>query len=133
MASVSCNSKISSPPEFPDEARISKRSSRLAQDKRTAASRRSNRSTSAAVHVPRTGEYVPVDRGVGVLLRADLIPAPDTSTLRGGSSLTSFAGIDLASAPDSDRSQHIATSPFGRVTDIAGKVDEALLLPASMG
>ena len=128
MVPVTCNSEISSPPEFPDEARISKRSSRLAQDKLTTASRRSILSSSAAVHVPRTGEYVPVDRGVGVLLRADLIPAPGTSTLQGGSSLTSLVDIDLASAPDLDHSRHIATSPLGRIKDIVGKVHKALLL-----
>ena len=78
--------------------------------------------------MPNTGDYVPVDRAVGVLLRAEAIARPDGHVLRGGSSLTSLADIDLASAPDLDHSRHIATSPLGRIKDIVGKVDEDLLL-----
>jgi len=128
MAPVPCNSKISSPPEPPGVARISKRSYRLAQDNRTAASRRSTRSTSAAVQVPRTGEYVSGDRAAGVLLRLEPIPAPGTSTLRGVPSITSLAGTDLVSALDSDRTQPITASYCGRIEDISSRGDEDLLL-----
>ena len=71
---------------------------------------------------------MPVDRAAGVLLRLDTIAAPVTYTLRGGSSLTSLAGIPKLSAPDLSRTRHIAASSFGGVDDIAGRGDETLLL-----
>jgi len=81
MALVSINSKISASAKLPAEPRILEQSTCLVKDKSIAASDWSTRTTSTCVQLLSTGGFCLVGCVVSVLLHADLIRAPDTSTL----------------------------------------------------